>query len=302
MTKNPIPATAHISTTTLVAAILLIGVGAWAFAPTIICLVGIWNAQPDYSHGYLVAPLAILFLWMRRQTFPSESVSSSWFGIVLLVVSGAIRIAGEVYATETADGWALVIWVAGSVLALFGWKVFRWSLPCVAFLIFMVPLPFRFEHMLSVPLQRVAATISTFVLQCLTQPAFAEGTTIWVGDQQLEIEQACSGLRIFVGILALAFAYIIAAKRELWEIVFLLASVIPIALVANATRIVVSGILFHNVSSDAAKHFSHDVAGWLMIPLAAALFAVTLWYMNCLVREVKSVDVTDLVQQQRAKA
>ena len=135
----------------------------------------------------------------------------------------------------------------------------------------MVPLPFRVERWLSLPLQGVATNLSCWILQALGQPALAEGHVIVLGNYRLEVEQACSGLRIFVGILALAFAYVIVVRRAWWEKALLLASAIPIALLANAARIVVTGLLYQYVSGEAAKKFAHDAAGWVMILFAAGL-------------------------------
>ena len=131
------------------------------------------------------------------------------------------------------------------------------------------------------------------------QPALSEGNTIHLGEHQLEVEQACSGLRIFVGIVALAFAYVIIVRRPWWEKALLLVSVVPIALVANATRIVGMGLLTQLVSTEAGQHFAHDVSGYVMIPFAAGLFALVLWYLGKLIREVELVDVSATVRRER---
>ena len=200
---------------------------------------------------------------------------------------------------EAIDGWSILVWAAGVVCLLWGWRVLWWSLPSIAFLWFMVPLPFRVERWLSLPLQRVATKLSCWVLQSLGQPALAEGNVIHLGENQLEVAQACSGLRIFVGIVALAFAYVILVRRPWWEKLLLIVSVAPIAVIANSTRIVCMGLLLQHVSGEAAKTFAHDVAGWVMIPYAAALFAVVLWYMGKLMREVELVDVTATLRRGR---
>ena len=127
----------------------------------------------------------------------------------------------------------------------------RWSLAPTLFLFFMVPLPFRAETLISQPLQKIAANLSAFALRCIGQPAFVEDTTILIGSRILEVEQSCSGLRIFVGIFALACGYLIAFRRELWESALLLLSAIPVALLANAVRIVVTAILFQHFTEDA---------------------------------------------------
>jgi len=281
----------------IAAAAALVVASAWAYWPTLVKLVAAWEREPDYSHGYLVVPVALYFLWARRERFPGRPSGLAWAGLLLIAASIAIRMFGARYYIDPIDGWSLVFWVGGVVWFLGGRRIFWWSLPSIAFLWFMIPLPWRVERWLSLPLQRIATKISSFGLQLLGQPALAEGNTILLGDYQLEVEEACSGLRIFVGIVALAFAYVVIVRRPLWERVLLLASVLPIALVANATRIVATGLLYQWVSGEAAHKFSHDVSGWVMIPFAAALFGLVLWYLDKLVREVELVDVGEIARR-----
>lgn len=271
---------------------------AWAYWPTLGWLESTWDREPDYSHGYLVPPLALLFLWIRRERFPGITFGLEWPGLVLIGLSVVVRLVGARIYLDAADGWSILLWVAGVVWLLGGWRVLYWSLPSIGFLWFMVPLPYRVERWLSLPLQRVATKISCWVLQSFGQPAVGEGNTIHLGDYPLEVEQACSGLRIFVGIFALAFAYVIVVRRAWWEKALLFVSVIPIALVANSTRIVGTGLLYQ-VSEEAARKFTHDIAGYVMIPFAAGLFALVLWFLGKLIREVHLVDVGAAVRRER---
>jgi exosortase len=271
----------------------------WAYWGTLAGLVDVWNRVPDYSHGFLVAPLAAYFLWARRDHFPGHSAGPFWPGLVLVAVSLAMRFAGAWYYLDALDGWSILVWTAGVVWLFGGWRVLWWGLPSVLFLGFMVRLPYRLELGLSYPLQTVATHLSCWVLQLLGQPALAEGHTIHLGEHTLEVERACSGLRIFVGIAALAFAYVVIVRRVWWEKAVLLLSVVPIALVANATRVVATGLLYQYVSGEAAKKFSHNAAGWVMVLYAAGLFALVLWYLGKLVREVEPVQVAAVVRRGR---
>lgn len=271
---------------------VLLGGFGWAYWPTLVELVKAWNSQPDYSHGYFVVPLALCFLWARQDRFPGATKGIAWAGSIVLVASVGMRAFGACFFMAAIDGWSIMLWVGGVVWLFWGRRVLWWSLPSIAFLCFMVPLPYRIERWLSLPLQRVATNLSCWVLQFLGQPALAEGNTIHLGEHQLEVAQACSGLRIFVGIVAVAFAYLILVRRPWWERVVLLVSVVPIALVANATRIVGMGLLCQYVSGQAGKDFAHNGSGLVMIPFAAGLFALVLWYLGKLVREVELVDVT----------
>lgn len=278
---------------TLVALVAAVG---WAYWPTIASLAEVWEREPDYSHGYLVIPLFLLFLYIRLDSFPRQ-LSPSLIGLLVIGVSIGLRALGATYFVTPLDGWSLVVWALGAALCLGGWPLLRWSWPPILFLIFMVPLPFRAETLVSQPLQKIAANLSAFVLRCIGQPAFVEETTILIGSRVLEVEQSCSGLRIFVGILALACGYLIAFRRELWESAFLLLSVVPVALLANAARIVVTAILFQHFTDEAAHKFSHDVAGWLMIPLAAAMLGCVQWYLGCLMQDEAVGQIRDTIRR-----
>lgn len=278
---------------------VLVLVAGWAYWPTLMELAEIWDREPDYSHGYLVIPLFVLFLYLRRDSFP-KSLKPAWYGLLVIVASIALRVAGGVVFITPFDGWSIVLWVSGVALCIGGWSLLRWCLAPTLFLFFMVPLPFRYETLISQPLQRIAAILSSFVLRCLGQPAFAENTTIIVGTDILEVEQSCSGLRIFVGIFALTCGYLIAFRRELWEASLLIVGAVPVALVANAVRIVVTAILYRHFTDETAHRFSHDMAGYLMIPLAAGLLWCLQWYLNCLMRDVTHGGVADVMNRAEA--
>ncbi len=294
----------RVSPGTIVGALLVGGAFLWSYWPTLVELVEAWNSEADYSHGFLVGPLAAYLLWARRDRFPGRAGRVAWLGILVIGLSVAMRVIASGYYLKAIDGWSIVVWVGGVIWFLGGWKVFWWSSPAVAFLWFMVPLPFRAERGLSLPLQSAATKISVWVLQTLGQPAIAEGHTILLNSTlgttiPLEVEQACSGLRIFFGITALAMAYVILVRQRWWERVFLVLSLVPVALTANAARIVATALLYRYDMGEAAKKFSHDFAGWAMILLAAGLFAFVLWYLRHAIREVEIVDVGEVLRQRR---
>jgi exosortase len=272
----------------------------WSYWTTWAELISIWVTQPDYSHGFLVVPLALGFLWLRRDLRPLDTHPAMTAGLMIMFLSVVVRIVGLRYSFDSLDGYSLVIWIGAAVVMIGGWPTFRWALPSLLFLLFMVPLPFRLEQLLSVPLQRVATEFSCFLLQCLGQPAYAEGTTINLAGHELFVEQACSGLRMFVGAFALAFAFLVATRRELWEQVLLLFSVVPISLLANSIRIVVTGLMYQTFDEQTVQRFSHDMAGVFMIPLAAAMFAMVLFYLSCLVRTVELVRMEDVMGRGRS--
>ncbi len=270
--------------------------GLWAYAPTLLHLIATWNREPDYSHGFLVLPLAVFFLWARRASCPGFGPSSAAIGLPLLAVAILLRYLSARFYFDFLDGWSILPWLAGTVAITGGRRLLVWSLPSIGFLWFMVPLPFGWEVMLSLPLQKVATKLSTFALQLLGQPAFAEGNVIHIGEHPLEVAQACSGLRLFVSVVALAYAYVTLVRRTIWEKAILILALVPIAILANSTRIVATGLLFVYTSGETAHYFAHEIAGWAMIPLAAAMFWCVLWYLGKVIREEETVAMSALVR------
>lgn len=271
----------------------------WAYWPTFIDLAAAWQRDPDYAHGWLVVPLALAFIWLRSDDFPLQEIRMSWVGLTLIAASIGLRTAAIFFYLQPLDGWSIPLCLAGGVWLLGGIPLLRLCGPSIAFLVFMVPLPYRAAHLLSAPLQQVCTQVSCWILQCLGQPALAEGNIILLNSHQLEVARACSGLRILMGILAIAFAYLIVTRRSWWIKVLLLVSAAPIALLANSIRIVITGLLYDYVSEEVGKTFSHDLAGWVMIPLAVLMFASALFYLDRLLRDNQTIDMSEIVARNR---
>lgn len=270
------------------AMVLLIGV--WAYWSTLTEMVGTWEREADYSHGYLVVPAAIYFAWARRDSFPGVYRRYAWIGVALVGLALGGRLLSARMYLDALDGWTILLWVFGFVWLLLGRRAAWWAAPSIGFLFFMVPFPYSMERSLSLPLQRIATKLSVVMMQMLGLSAFAEGNVITLGSHRLEVAQACSGMRIFIGIVALAAAYMILVKRPWWQRLLIAFAVLPIALISNATRIVFTGLLYQFASGETAQKFSHDFAGWVMIPFAAGLFALMLWYLDRLVEIVPVED------------
>ena len=259
----------------------------WAFAPTIGELAHRWSEDPQYSHGYLVPAFAIVLLWMRRELWAAITPSPSWWGLLLLGLGVALRFAGDYAFLDWLDAFALLPCITGLTLLMSCKAALRWAWPAIAFLGFMIPLPFSLEVALAHPLQRVATISSTYALQTLGFPALSAGNVIAINETRMGVVEACSGLSMLVIFFALSTAFSVLAPRPLWQKLVLAASAVPIALIANITRITVTGIMHETVGHKAADLVFHDLAGWLMMPFALALLWLELKALGHLVVEVK---------------
>jgi exosortase len=149
-------------------------------------------------------------------------------------------------------------------------------------LVFMIPLPYRLERAVSSPLQRLTTLASTYALQTLGLPALAEGNTIILEEFHIRVVETCSGLSMLVFFFALSTAVAMAIQRPLWEKLVIAASALPVAVIANVARVSATGVMYEVAGAKAADVFFHDLAGWLMMPLALGILWLQLKCQACL--------------------
>lgn len=257
----------------------------WAYWPTFMTLWNTWSANPQYSHGYLVPLFAAVLLWFRKEYLPALPLTPSWWGLAVVGLAFLMRLGGAFLYFEWLEEVSLLPCLAGLVLMVGGWPALRWAWPGIGFLIFMVPLPHRLEAWLPNQLQTIATRASTFTMQTLGLPAFSEGNTIMLNETRIGVVEACSGLSMLMIFIALSTAVAFVIKRPAWEKVLILLSAIPIALIANVTRITVTGILYETSDPKVAEMVFHDLAGWLMMPLALGVLWLELKLLGRLLVE-----------------
>lgn len=245
-------------------------------------LAGRWANEPDYSHGFLVPAFAIVLLWLRREMVSGRALKGSWLGVGLIAVAATIRFASAYYYYELVDPVSLIPLLAGLALLIGGWTALRWSWPAIAFLIFMIPLPGFAAELLSHPLQRITTIASTYALQTIGLPAVSQGNVIVLTEAKIGIVEACSGLRLMMLFFAVSVGVALLSGRVLWEKVLIVLSAIPIAMSCNLIRITVTGILHETVGAWFAEIVFHDLAGWLMMPLAIGMLWLELWLLSVL--------------------
>jgi exosortase len=259
----------------------------WAYWPTLAQLERTWAHDPRYSHGYLVPFFSLYVLWMRRHLLSSQPCSGGWIGVLILCSAATLRALGAYIYFAWLDAVSLLISVAGFCWLLGGKPAWRWAWPSIAFLIFMVPLPFRVETNLGAPLQRLATLSGTYLLQVFGLPALSSGNTIVIDDYTIGIVDACNGLGASYMVLACACGAVAISHRPFPDKLILIVSSIPIALLANTTRITLTG-LFHGLldESGAAGTFSHDLAGWVTLPLSLAALYIESRLLSLLIIEL----------------
>ncbi len=258
----------------------------WAYWTTLIDLGQTWHANPQYSHGFLVPLFAAFLLWLRRDRLDASELRPAWWGLLLVGAGLLLRLVAVYGFYLSLDSLSLLPCVAGLVLLWGGRAAWRWAWPSVLFLGFMIPLPYTLATALSGPLQTLATITSTYVMQTMGLPALAEGNVIRFNTNSIGVEEACSGLRMLVVFFALSTGVVLASRRHWIDQALILVSAIPIALATNVVRVTATGVLYQMGLSEMAKHFSHDVAGYLMPVVALGMLWVELKVLSYLIIEV----------------
>lgn len=281
--------------------ILLLPVLLWCFLPAILARGGIiesWS-KPDYSHGYIIIPLVFYFLWVRMDTYPGTYKRLDWFGLIPLLLCVAARYFASLRFMDAVEQWSILLYIWGVIWLFYGTRTFMWALPSLAFLWFLFPLPYSFEVMMRQRLQIFAAQFAVLMLQTLGQPAVNIGTTIRMGVYAVGVEAACSGIRFLISFFAIGIGTILFMRRPWWFNLIIFAGVIPIALFVNAIRITLTALMIMYLGSwlqplakpnQSVGVVADNVAGYIAIVLAFAIFAAFVFYLSRIFRKVSLSD------------
>ncbi len=272
----------------------------WSTWPVVESMIDRWVNDPRYSHGILVPIFASYLLWRRRSWCPGPARLPDYRGVALIACGVATQLAGAVIYLGWLGGFALILSIAGVIMIWGGPKALRWATPSLAFLVFMIPLPYRFEVALGKPLQRIGTVVSTYLLQTAGLSAIAEGNIIRLDDRaSIAVVEACNGLGMIVAFACYATAAaMMMEQRNLVTRIIILLSAAPLALVANISRITATGLVHSALGGGAADLVFHDLAGWLMMPLALGLLWAELILLGTLIIEQKRGDLASLALKQ----
>ena len=268
----------------------------WASYPSWGSMVYEWYYTDDYSHGFLVIPATLLFLYLRRDSYPGTSYKLDWVGLFPIFLYGVLRIFAGLRYIDFLDSVAIFFWILSIVWFFYGWRVFLWALPSLCFLVFMFQLPWRIDVLMRNQLQFFAAQFAAVLLQLVGEAAVPIKNTIRLSTTELGVEAACSGLRFLMSVFAIAFATVLLMRRPWWQNILILAIAAPLALFVNAVRIAITGILlehFYGIVSAWTREgqnigaVADGIAGKIAIVLALGLFALFVWYLGKVFRRVE---------------
>jgi exosortase len=256
---------------------VLVGLTVILYGPVLKTLIQNWWNNPDYGHGFLVPLFAGYVVWRERETWTGKESRPSTFGLLVMVASVVLLIAGSLGAELFTSRFSLLLLLAGMILFLGGWRVLRSLSFPLAFLILMIPIPVIIYNQITFPLQLLASRFATFWLELAQVPVLREGNVLILPNYSLEVVEACSGIRSLMTLLTLAIAYGYLVERRRWVRYALVILIVPIAIVSNAIRIMGTGVLTYHFGPKAAEGFFHEFSGWIIFLAALVLMFLCHW-------------------------
>jgi len=227
-------------------------------------LVTDWWLIPDFSHGFLVPLFAAYLVWEKRKTLLATKVVPSWNGIAMVALGLAVLLLG-VYGSELfLSRVSLIILLAGLVLCFGGRQFLKELRFALLVLLLAIPIPAILFNQITFPLQILASKLASGLLPLFGVPVLREGNVIELPLMNLEVAEACSGIRSLMSLFTLAVFYGYFMEKSFWRRVALVIASIPIAIAANAVRILGTGLCVQYWDPDKALGFFHEFSGWVI--------------------------------------
>ena len=241
------------------------------YFPTFHMFIYDWQTDDNYSHGFLVPFIVAYLVWTKRQELQRFQPTPANLGLVVLLLGLGIYLIGTIGAEWFLKRSSLIVVLAGLIFYLYGKEYLKALLFPLIFLIFMVPLPAIVYTAIAFKLQLFVSFISAKLISFAGVAVYRSGNILEVSSGPLAVEEACSGMRSIMALLALSslFAYIMYRSRlKQW---ILVAFALPIAVVTNILRVTATGILAHHFGREVAEGILHDSFGWFVFVIAFIL-------------------------------
>jgi exosortase D (VPLPA-CTERM-specific) len=257
-------------------AVALLG---YLYADSLVFLFHQWGNE-NYSHGMFVPLISLFLIWQARHRIAHAGAGNSWWGLAVISAGLVLYGIGELatlYVLQHVSLWMVIV---GLVIALIGIRGARAIAFPLSYLLASIPLPVFLYASLSSQLQLWSSALGVGCLQLVGVTAFRDGNVIDLGPVQLQVVEACSGIRYLLPLASLALLCAYLFKDRMWKRVVLVLSSIPISIVVNGFRIGMIGVLVEWYGQGAAEGFSHLFEGWLLFMASLGLLIFEMWVLS----------------------
>jgi exosortase D (VPLPA-CTERM-specific) len=260
--------------------VLVPGIILFLFWNAIANIAGRWISSEEYSHGFIALAVAGFYLFRRRGALQAAAGRSSWLAVPVVALGAGLALFSELGATFFLAQYGLVLLLAGLTLGLFGLRGLRIAAPALLLILVVVPLPYFLEAQATARLQLLSTQAGVAILHALKIAAYADGNVVDLGSYQLDVIEACSGLRYLFPLTGLAVIVAFLYRGRWWQRTLLVASAPPIAIGMNILRIAAIGILVEHQGPAAATGFIHAFEGWVIFVACAVILLAEIALLN----------------------
>jgi len=235
--------------------------------------------EDNNSHGLFIPLISLYMIWLRWPELKIVEHRGEWWGLLLLAAGVFVYLVGEfaaMYAVVQVSLWLVLVGLFVCAIGLSGVRIMAFPL---AYLLVAIPWPTFLQGELSNRLQLWSSALGVGFLHAVGITAYREGNVIDLGPTQLQVVEACSGLRYLFPLTALTLLAAYLYRESLWKRVVLVVSSIPISILLNGFRIGVIGVLVGAYGQSAAEGFTHFFEGWIFFVASLALLCAEMWIL-----------------------
>lgn len=254
-----------------------------------------WDT-PEYSHAYLIPFISLLIIWQSYDQIKTTNFDGAWLGLIVLLLGIGLWYIGEASTLFIIIKYAFLVVLFGFVMSMTGLKNSSLFLMPILLLFFTIPLPSFIYNNISASLQLLSSDIGVQIIRLFGISVFLEGSVIDLGALQLQVVEACNGLRYLFPLVTLGVITAYFYRTNLLFKGLIVLSTIPVTILMNSFRIGVIGVLVDRWGVAMAEGFIHDFEGWVVFMMCFAILIAEIWMLNKLfgklpLREVLRIDI-----------
>ena len=235
--------------------VIYIALLSWLYHSTLFWLVKNDWSREDFNYCYLIPVIIAYLVWEKKEIITKDPSRFSYKGLIPLCVGVFLYFIGELGGEFYALYLSLWCMVVGILWVHNGFQKFKLFAFPIFFSLSMFPFPHFIYGKISFYMKLVSSKIGVALLQVYGLPAYREGNIIDLGFVQLQVVDACSGLRFLVPLFILGVLTAYFYKAHLWKRIFLVFSVFPLAIVTNSIRIALTGVIYKHFGAEVAEGF-----------------------------------------------
>lgn len=261
----------------------------------------IWGAKEEYGYAYIIPLITGYFIWQDKIKLQQIEYKLNWFGGLLVIFGYFLILLGVLSATHSITQYGYIFSIVSVTLFFIGWPAFKVILGPMLLLFLIVPLPNFIFNNLSSDLQLISSQIGVAVIRAFGISVYLEGNVIDLGKFQLQVVEACSGLRYLFPLISLSIISAFIYQAALWKRAIIVFSSIPITVLMNSFRIGVIGVLVEYGGIEQAEGFLHDFEGWFVFMACLGLLLLEMWLLVAFgknkqkLSEVFAIDVPEVL-------